>query len=601
MHQRPNALQILRHRPFLYTALSLFVILYFFWDWEPQETLDLHGNLDAYAFPRKTHARVWDQRAEQVKAAFVHAYNGYEQFAAPHDELKPLTNGFSDHFNGWGVTAVDALDTMLIMKLNAEYGRTLARISKWTFPMAKAKVAPFFETVIRFLGGLLSGYAITQDLVLLELAEELAQKLDPAFEPYGGIFPVFGVNTLDFHVDGPEIGFLAEMASLQIEYLYLAKATGRRRYYDRARNVMDSLASADLRETGGMMPVKWNLTTARPANAHLSIGARADSAHEYLLKQYLLTAKTDNRSLEMYIRTTTHIITDLLYLSPNRRLLYVTETDKKSPEHPARPTHHMDHLSCFLPGLLALGVHTLPLDKLSAIGIDLNLSSPFAKQPSLRDLHLWAANGLAETCYALYADQPTGLAPDQIIIKVAGSTPEVDGGTRWFQEVEKWQKESPGSGTWKGRKRTPPGVGEDLKAVVYTEQERQTGRGRGRDYALRNSGYMLRPETIESLYILYRLTGESRWRNMGWRIFQAIERETRTPSGYASLRTVEVSPGVQEDDMPSYFLAETLKYLYLLFINDDPLPLDRWVFNTEAHPLPVFKWTDKERTDFAIA
>lgn len=42
--------------------------------------------------------------------------------------------------------------------------------------------------------------------------------------------------------------------------------------------------------------------------------------------------------------------------------------------------------------------------------------------------------------------------------------------------------------------------------------------------------------------------------------------------------------------MESFFLAETLKYLFLLFMDDpDIMSLDEWVFNTEAHPLPV--WT----------
>jgi hypothetical protein len=44
-----------------------------------------------------------------------------------------------------------------------------------------------------------------------------------------------------------------------------------------------------------------------------------------------------------------------------------------------------------------------------------------------------------------------------------------------------------------------------------------------------------------------------------------------------------------------------LKYLYLLFLDEDRLPLDRWVFSTEAHPLPVFAWTAVERTVFGIA
>lgn len=51
---------------------------------------------------------------------------------------------------------------------------------------------------------------------------------------------------------------------------------------------------------------------------------------------------------------------------------------------------------------------------------------------------------------------------------------------------------------------------------------------------------------------------------------------------------------------PSYFLAETLKYLYLLFLDEDPFPLEKWVFNTEAHALPVFEWSAQEREAYGI-
>lgn len=50
----------------------------------------------------------------------------------------------------------------------------------------------------------------------------------------------------------------------------------------------------------------------------------------------------------------------------------------------------------------------------------------------------------------------------------------------------------------------------------------------------------------------------------------------------------------------SYALAETWKYLYLLFTVKDPLPLDKWVFNTEAHPLPVFEWYETEKKEYGI-
>lgn len=122
---------------------------------------------------------------------------------------------------------------------------------------------------------------------------------------------------------------------------------------------------------------------------------------------------------------------------------------------------------------------------------------------------------------------------------------------------------------------------------------------------------------MESLYILYRVTGDVKWRHRGWAIFQAIEREAKTPSGYASVRDVDTYDPEQHDAMPrfvprlvclacfscpcdSFFLAETLKYLYLLFREDDIVPLDRWVFNTEAHPLPVFEWTEEEKAAYGI-
>jgi mannosyl-oligosaccharide alpha-1,2-mannosidase len=48
-------------------------------------------------------------------------------------------------------------------------------------------------------------------------------------------------------------------------------------------------------------------------------------------------------------------------------------------------------------------------------------------------------------------------------------------------------------------------------------------------------------------------------------------------------------------------LAETLKYLYLLFREDDLVPLDKWVFNTEAHPFPIFEWTEKEKEEYGVS
>ncbi|KAJ3516944.1 hypothetical protein NLJ89_g817 [Agrocybe chaxingu] len=507
----------------------------------------------------------WQARADMVKAAFLHAYHGYEKYAAQSDELRPVTNRSINNFNGWGVTVFDSLDTMLLMGLKDEYERGLEIVKNANFSKsADHKRVPYFETVIRYLGGLLSAYALSNDTLLIHRAEDLVSRLDPLTSQTA---------------NGPDVGILAELGTLQLEYTYLAKVTGKTEYYNRAAKINNNFAQADLRQTGGMLPVSWNLRTGMPGDTHLSVGARADSGHEYLLKLYLLTGKTDKASLEMYIRATTHIITNLLYLSPTRHLLYVSDTFGSTFTETPSPTLIFEHLSCFLPGLLALGAHTLPLDDLKSLGIDLEElgneklyghAGKGYKELSgynLKELHMWAAEGLAQTCWLTYADQPTGLGPDEIFIKFA--YPEdgwINQGSAysWIDSLEKW-KES-------GSRGIAPGLAQKTP-VVYTEEERLNGTGTGRDYSLRRPGYLLRPETVESLYLLWRITGDPKWRDRGWGIFEAIEKVTKTSSGYASLYSVET--GEKEDSMPSYFMAETLKYLYLMFLDKDPVSLDR--------------------------
>lgn len=96
-------------------------------------------------------------------------------------------------------------------------------------------------------------------------------------------------------------------------------------------------------------------------------------------------------------------------------------------------------------------------------------------------------------------------------------------------------------------------------------------------------GYQLRPEIMESAYTLYRTTKDPRYPEMGRTFFEAIVRRCRTDSGYTVLKSVVTKE--KGDLMPSYFLAETLKYLYLLLAPDSTLDFPTVVFNTEAHPL----------------
>ncbi|XP_010550822.1 PREDICTED: mannosyl-oligosaccharide 1,2-alpha-mannosidase MNS1 [Tarenaya hassleriana] len=112
----------------------------------------------------------------------------------------------------------------------------------------------------------------------------------------------------------------------------------------------------------------------------------------------------------------------------------------------------------------------------------------------------------------------------------------------------------------------------------------------GQDMSVGTSWNILRPETVESLFYLWRLTGNTTYQEWGWNIFEAFEKNSRIETGYVGLK--DVNTGVKDNKMQSFFLAETLKYLYLLFSPSTVIPLDEWVFNTEAHPLKIVTRSD---------
>jgi hypothetical protein len=257
--------------------------------------------------------------------------------------------------------------------------------------------------------------------------------------------------------------------------------------------------------------------------------------------------------------------------------------------------HKMDHLVCFLPGVLALG-HAEGLGARWGAGDAARerlAGEALARLGFARDAgHLDVAVELARTCVSMYTRVPAGLAP----------------------EIAHF----PASGLRAG------GAGpEEVHAFGDLLVKRKDAHN------------LLRPETVESLFVLWRVTRSEEWRAAGWEMWRAWERHARVDTGgYAGVDSVvdpesvrrwnrfaesptpsrdetsASSAGLGEDSlqntpkrsktrdrelnrvdkMESFWLSETLKYLFLLF-TDDPtvLPLECFVFNTEAHPLPVLR------------
>lgn len=123
-------------------------------------------------------------RLATVKEALNHTWTGYKQYAWLHDELRPVTGGYRDPFGGWGATLVDSLDTLWIMGLKDEFDEAAKAVNQIDFTTSLRDDIPLFETTIRYLGGLIAAYDLTDGKyrTLLDKAVELAEILMSAFD-----------------------------------------------------------------------------------------------------------------------------------------------------------------------------------------------------------------------------------------------------------------------------------------------------------------------------------------------------------------------------------------------------------------------------------
>jgi hypothetical protein len=462
--------------------------------------------------PPKKHSELSAQDEERrriVVEEFKHAWKAYKECAWGTDDLHPIrksgTNGYY-----MAMTMIDALDTMYIMGLKDEFQECKNWMaSNWDVTKNYNSVGVNnFEVSIRVVGGLLSAFYLSKDDFFLEKAADVADVLMPAFNSASGI-PFSTVQLDSRSASNPDgASSVSEAGTIQLEWQTLTRATGKAVYSEKIDRVNEALERVHRRN--GLFSRLISPDSGQLSDWTVTLGARVDSIYEYFLKEYIMSPKKNPKALEWYLDSMKEIKNQLYVKDDHSGLMYIQELIN------GNPSAKMDHLVCFLPGLLALGTRYVPKD--------------------LVEDHMEMARQLTETCYRMYKLEPTGLAPE--IVRFENGI-HVDPGARHN---------------------------------------------------------LLRPETLESLHIMHEITGDTKYKEWGWEIFEAFRKYTRVPhGGYSAINNVgdsstangNLNSGNWRDHMESFFLAETLKYSYLLF-SGDLLPLDKWVFNTEAHPLPIW-------------
>ncbi|KAH7362082.1 glycosyl hydrolase family 47-domain-containing protein [Plectosphaerella cucumerina] len=210
------------------------------------------------------------KRLAQVKAEAERAWSGYRKYAWTHDELVPQSLSYRDPFCGWAATLVDSLDTLWIMGLRSEFDEAVKAVAEIDFTYsAQRNDIPVFETIIRYLGGLLAAYDVSggkegKHQVLLDKALELAEILMGVFDTPNRM-PILYYNWMPEYASQRHragTGSVAEVATMSMEFTRLAQLTGQDRFYDAIARITDALVDLQRRGTSipGIFPESLDLS-----------------------------------------------------------------------------------------------------------------------------------------------------------------------------------------------------------------------------------------------------------------------------------------------------------------------------------------------------
>ncbi|KAF8416181.1 glycoside hydrolase [Tirmania nivea] len=457
-------------------------------------------------------------KAQAVVDVMKRTFWKYKLRAWGMDEITPITGGYQNTRNGWAATIVDTLTTTALMGLEEEFLLELNyTINGIDFALAQGLVDPF-ETTIRYLGAMVSTVDLIEEGVvrrnlvtpvqrdsLIEKAVRLANLLGPSFDsPTGLIWPRVNFTSGQgcIESDGekpypdltdPVIG-PARAGSNYLENKVLSKLTGDVKYVRNATRAWAPLVwNKNPEAMPGLIDSPISIITGAPIEKHRSWGAGHDSYYEYLIKAYLLSPR-DRHARKYRDRWLQAVESTMKHLAV-RGLPAAGEKKGKvflSQFRNGWLLNEMGHLTCFAGGNILLGGKILGRQDIIQLGLD-----------------------IIDTCHHTYISTATRIGPESFA----------------------WLPEAPTKATYQ-----PEGEGQRL-------QQEKMGMW------ISDARWMLRPETVESYFYAYRITGDPIYQEWAWDAFTSIVKASTAESGYAEIRDVTHPPGPdnQNDKTESFW------------------------------------------------
>jgi mannosyl-oligosaccharide alpha-1,2-mannosidase len=304
------------------------------------------------------------------------------------DELRPVPGLGKDAKFRHAVTMVDSLDTLWITGLKEEFNDAKQWLQQNFIRKIQAmpSSASLFETHIRSLGGLLGAYDLSRDETFLDMAIPLANRISASVNSQGVAPYTFGGGK-----GGMGCNSIVESGTLQLEMRYLSHVTGDQSYASKVDRFYETIRQKD--SVDGLYP-----NCFMTGRGKITFGADGDSFYEYLVKVWLQGGKQDGKLFKMYkdalYGLEKHLVQRGDPASGQDDLTFLGVFHWSGRGSDGRVDHEMEHLTCFVPGWIALGLNDMPAED----------------RKRLQKL----AEDLAYTCWQMYKRQPTGIGPERV-------------------------------------------------------------------------------------------------------------------------------------------------------------------------------------------
>jgi mannosyl-oligosaccharide alpha-1,2-mannosidase len=290
----------------------------------------------------------WKALGEDVRTQMAWAWAAYKDRCFGADQIKPVSGASEAFFfpkgPQMGLSIVEALDTLYLMGLDKQVEDGVRWIADNLHFDIDGEVQ-VFETGIRLVGGLLSGWCGTRDKKLLALAKDLTDRLSPAFTKSPTGMPYRFVNLKTGAVRDPE-SYPAEIGTYIAEWGTLSRAVGDRKYFNMAKRAMKAMF--DRRSKIDLVADTIDIETGAWKSRRASIGPPTDSYFEYLWDGWQLFGDADFRH-----SYDTHTAAIVKYQATTKDgHLWFPQVDF---ETGAVLDHHQSELASFYAGLLAQG------------------------------------------------------------------------------------------------------------------------------------------------------------------------------------------------------------------------------------------------------